>query len=31
MQLEFETGNNKKYKVDGILHNAVYVRESPTK
>ena len=28
MQLEFEAGNNKKYKVDGILENAVYAEES---
>ena len=27
MQLEFETGNNKKYKVKGILNNMVYTRE----
>ena len=28
MQLEFEAGNNKEYKVDGIWDSAVYVRES---
>ena len=28
MQLEFEAGNNKKYKVDGISDSAVYAKES---
>ena len=27
MQLEFEAGNDKEYKVDGIWDNAVYARE----
>ena len=27
LQLKFETGNNKEYKVDHIWDNAVYVRE----
>ena len=27
MQLKFETGNNKEYKVDGIWDNAVYAKE----
>ena len=30
MQLEFETGNNKEYKVDGIWDSAVYARELAT-
>ena len=28
MQLEFEAGDNKKYKVDVIWHSSVYVKES---
>ena len=28
MQLEFEAGDNKEYKVDGIQNSAVYTRES---
>ena len=28
MQLEFEAGNNKKYKFDSIWDNVVYARES---
>ena len=28
MQLAFEAGNNKKYKVDGIWDSTVYVKES---
>ena len=28
MQLEFEAGNNKEYKVDGIRDSAVYAKES---
>ena len=28
MQLEFETGDNKEYEVDGIRDSAVYARES---
>ena len=28
MQLEFATGNNKEYEVDGIQDSAVYARES---
>lgn len=30
MQLEFKTGNNKQYKVEGIENNAVYTKESIT-
>ena len=30
MQLEFETGDNKEYKVDGIQDSAVYAKESIT-
>ena len=28
MQLEFEAGNDKEYKIDSIQDNTVYVRES---
>ena len=28
MQLEFEAGDNKEYKVDGIWDSAVYAKES---
>ena len=28
MQLEFEAGNNKEYKVDGIWDSAIYAKES---
>ena len=28
LDFEFEAGNNKKYKVDGIWDSAVYARES---
>ena len=30
MQLEFEAGNNKEYKVNGIWNSAVYAKESAT-
>ena len=30
MQLEFEAGNDKKYKVDGIWDSVVYTKESTT-
>ena len=30
MQLEFEAGNNKKYKINGIQDSAVYAKESST-
>ena len=28
MQLKFEAGNNKEYKIDGIWDSAVYAKES---
>ena len=31
MQLEFEAGNNKQYKIDGIWNSIVYIRESAIK
>ena len=30
MQLEFEAGDNKEYKVDGILNSAVHAKELTT-
>ena len=30
MQLEFEAGDNKEYKIDGIHDSAVYAKESTT-
>ena len=31
LDFEFEAGNNKEYKFDGIWNSAVYVKESATK
>ena len=30
LDFEFETGNNKKYEVDGIWDSAVYAKDSAT-
>ena len=30
MQLEFEAGNDKEYKIDGIWDSTVYAKESTT-